>query len=118
MKSVAGSCDGKENSMAFLKVEQEVMISFNAAEDTAELYTADPVMIRKMDKLVEENPEQFSGKVHSTYQGKVYAKKYFFPKRFVSIRTKDIVRNVSEEQREKAREQMKKYHASKRDKET
>ena len=50
--------------MAFLKVEQEVMISFNAAEDTAELYTADPVMIRKMDKLVEENPEQFSGKVH------------------------------------------------------
>lgn len=51
--------------MAFLKVEQEVMISFNAAEDTAELYTADPVMIRKMDKLVEENPEQFSGKVHS-----------------------------------------------------
>lgn len=100
--------------MAFLKVEQEVMISFNAAEDTAEMYTADPVMIRKMDKLVEENPEQFRGEVHSRYQGEVYAMKYFFPKRFVVIRTKDITRNVSEEQREKAREQINKYNESKR----
>lgn len=48
--------------MGFLKIEQETQISFNAAEDTAELYTADPVMIRKMNKLVEENPEQFQGK--------------------------------------------------------
>lgn len=100
--------------MGFLRIEQEVMISFNAAEDTAELYTADPVFIRKMDKLVEENPEQFSSEVHSMYKGEVYAKKYFFPKRFVSIRSKDIIRNVSEEQRERAREQMKRYHASKR----
>ena len=99
--------------MGFLKIEQEVMISFNAAEDTAELYTADPVMIRKMDKLVEDNTEQFSGKVHSMYQGEVYAKKYFFPKRFVTIRTKDIKRNVSEEQREKARERMKHINACK-----
>lgn len=99
--------------MGFLKIEQEVMISFNAAEDTAELYTADPVMIRKMDRLVEENPEQFSGKVHSTYHGEVYAKKYFFPKKFVVIRTKDIKRNVSEEQKEKARERMKRINDSK-----
>lgn len=39
--------------MGFLKIEQETQISFNAAEDTAELYTADSVMIRKMNKLVE-----------------------------------------------------------------
>lgn len=32
------------------KVEMETIISFNAAEDTAELYTADPVWIRKLDK--------------------------------------------------------------------
>ena len=35
------------------------MISFNAAEDSAELYTADPVDIRKLDKLVKSNPERF-----------------------------------------------------------
>ena len=41
------------------RTEQEVIIGFNAAEDTAELYTADPVWMRKLDKLVEQNPEQF-----------------------------------------------------------
>lgn len=42
-----------------IRYEQEVTIGFNAAEDTADLYTADPVWIRKLDKLVEQNPEQF-----------------------------------------------------------
>ena len=32
------------------KYEQEVTIGFNAAEGTAEIYTADPVWIRKMDE--------------------------------------------------------------------
>ena len=100
--------------MAFLKIEQETVINFNAAEDKAMLYTADPVIIRKMDKIVEKNPEQFSSEVHSRYKGKIYAMKYYFPKRFVSIRTKDIVKKVTEEQRQKAREQLIRYHGSKR----
>lgn len=99
--------------MGFLRIEQETQINFNAAEDTAELYTADPVMIRKMDKLVEQNPEQFKGEVHSRYEGKIYGMNYIFPKRFVVIRTKDIVRNMSEEQRQKAREQMQRFHDKK-----
>ncbi|MGN0159332.1 MAG: hypothetical protein ACI39W_09410 [Brotaphodocola sp.] len=41
------------------KVEQEVVITFNAREDTADFYTADPVWIRKLDRLAEQNPEQF-----------------------------------------------------------
>ena len=99
--------------MGFLRIEQETIINFNAAEDTAELYTADPVMIRKMDKLVEQNPEQFKGEVHSRYEGNIYGMNYIFPKRFVVIRTKDIVRNMSEEQRQKAREQMQRIHGNK-----
>jgi len=99
--------------MGFLKIEQETQISFNAAEDKAELYTADPVMIRKMNKLVEENPEQFQGKVHSRYQGKPYAMLYTLPKRFVVIRTKDRRNTITEEQRARARELMKQYHESK-----
>lgn len=42
-----------------IRYEQEVTIGANAAEDTAELYTADPVWIRKLDKLVGQNPEQY-----------------------------------------------------------
>ena len=79
------------------KYEQEVVIGFNAAEDTAEIYTADPVWIRKMDKLVQQNPEQFkSGRVE-TYQGDIVAKRYTFPKRLISIRSKE--RRLTDEQR-------------------
>ena len=41
------------------RYEQEVIINFNAEEDTATLYTANPAWIRKLDRLVEQNPEQF-----------------------------------------------------------
>lgn len=79
------------------KYEQEVTIGFNAAEGTAEIYTTDPVWIRKMDRLVQQNPEQFRpGKVE-TYQGKVVAKRYTFPKRLITIRSK--VRQLTDEQR-------------------
>lgn len=79
------------------KYEQEVTIGFNAAEDTAEIYTADPVWIRKMDKLVQQNPEQFRPGRVETYQGEIVAKRYTFPKRLISIRSKE--RRLTEEQR-------------------
>lgn len=101
--------------MGFSRVEQETIISFNAAEDMAELYTADPAMIRKMNRLVEENPEQFRSKVHSRYQGNVYAMNYYFPKRFVTIRSKNKVSNMTEEQKEQARKRMQNYNTLKRE---
>lgn len=81
------------------RTEQEVIIGFNAAEDTAELYTVDPVWMRKLDKLVEQNPEQFKEGGQKTYQGKVVAKRYMFPKRFITVRSKDKVMNLTEEQK-------------------
>ena len=79
------------------KYEQEVVIGFNAAEDTAEIYTADPVWIRKMDKLVQQNPEQFKPGRVETYQGDIVAKRYTFLKRLISIRSKE--RRLTDEQR-------------------
>lgn len=81
------------------RTEQEVIIGFNAAEDTAELYTADPVWMRKLDKLVEQNPEQFKEGRREIYQDKVVAKRYIFPKRFITVRSKDKVMNLTEEQK-------------------
>lgn len=92
------------------KHEQEVVISFNAAEETAELYTADPAWIRKMDKLVQQNPEQFNPGRVDTCQGEIVAKRYTFPKRFASIRSKDVRPNLTDEQREQRRENMKRIH--------
>lgn len=88
--------------------EQETIISFNAAEDNAELYTADPVYIRKLDKLVKSNPEQFKQGRVETYQGEIVAKRYMFPKRFLSIRSKDIKRKLTEKQRKELAERLRK----------
>lgn len=99
---------GKERySMALSRYEQETVINFNAKEDAAELYTADPVWIRKMDKLIKQNPEQFKPGKSERYEGKVIAKRYIFPKRFVTIRSKDIERKMTEEQKRAAAERMK-----------
>lgn len=92
------------------RTEQEVVIGFNAAEDTAELYTADPVWMRKLDKLVEQNPEQFKEGRQETYQGKVIAKRYTFPKRFITVRSKDVKRELTEEQRMELSNRMKGLH--------
>lgn len=81
------------------KAEQEVIITFNAGEDTADIYTADPVWIRKMDRLAEQNPEQFETGKAEMYNGKVIAKRYTFPKRFISIRSRTVKRELTEEQR-------------------
>ena len=42
------------------RIEQETIINSNNAEKMAEIYTADPVMIRKLDKLVEKYPDAYT----------------------------------------------------------
>lgn len=73
--------------------EREVIINFDDASDMANLYTANKVWIRKMDKLVAEHPESFKFRRQETYKGEVIAKDYTFPKRFVSIRTRMQMRS-------------------------
>lgn len=88
------------------RYEQEVIINFNAEEDTATLYTANPSWIRKLDRLVEQNPEQFEMYRQEKMDGRVISKAYRFPKRFVSIRSKDKTSCMTEEQKQEAAERL------------
>ena len=45
--------------MKLTRYEQETIINFNAGEQTATLYTRDPVIMRKIDALVTEYPNIF-----------------------------------------------------------
>ena len=90
------------------RYEQETIINFNAEEDTAEIYTADSVWIRKLDKLVEQNPEQFGPGRTELLEGEVIAKRYSFPKRFITIRSKDVKRKLTDEQRAELAERLSK----------
>ena len=60
--------------------EQEVVINFNADEDMATLYSANPAWIRKLDALVKEFPNVF----HVKRQTEV-SKTYELPKKYVRI---------------------------------
>lgn len=93
-------------------VERESVITFNSAEENADIYASDPVWIRKFDKLVEQNPEQFKMIEEFKYEGDVIAKRYLFPKRFLTIRTKDIVSTMTDEQRAEQAERMRQIRRS------
>jgi hypothetical protein len=45
--------------MKMTRYEQETIISFNAGERTATIYTRDPAVMRKVDALVIEFPDVF-----------------------------------------------------------
>lgn len=92
--------------MRLSRYEQEVIINFNAEDEETSLYTANPVWIRKMYKILRQNPEQFRlGRVERI-KGEIVSKEYFFPKRFVTIRTKDVKHNLTDEQKKELAERM------------
>lgn len=84
------------------RYEQETIISFNAGEQTATVYTRDKIVMRKLDGLVNAFPAVYK----ITGQTK-HDKTYSMPKSYISYRKP---RNISEVQREQARQQMKKIN--------
>ena len=45
--------------MKLTRYEQETIINFNAGDQTATIYTRDPVVMRQLDALVIEYPDTF-----------------------------------------------------------
>lgn len=91
--------------MTLTRVEQEVTINFNAEEDTAIVDTRNPVWIRKLDKLLETNPDEVQlidenevGKTYKVPKGAIH----------ISIRKKRV---LTEEQRKSLSERMKNIRA-------
>lgn len=87
--------------MKLSRYEQEVVINFNADEDTATLYTSDPVWRRKMDKLVEQNPTHFK-----CIRSDEVSRTYSFHKRLLCVRSKFKTMTFTDEQKAKARERL------------
>lgn len=85
---------------ALSRDEQETAINMIAAEKYADIYSSDPVMIRRMDKLCEARPDAFS-LVRADEIGKYYR----CPKKCVKVSAPRI---MSEEQRAANAEQLRK----------
>ena len=80
------------------KYEMETIVNYNAAEQTAIVYTRDKAVMRKLDRLVEAYPESYR-LVDQTDIDKTYS----MPKSYVNYRKP---RTISTEQREQARLRM------------
>ena len=66
--------------MKLSRYEQKVVINLNAGEDEATVYTANPVWMRKMDKLHKEFPDIIRLKSWTEV-----SKTYVLPKKLVRI---------------------------------
>ena len=85
--------------MTISREEQETIVNYNAAEQTATVYTRDKTVMRRLDALVIDFPDYYR-LIGETDIDKTYE----MPKSFVSYRKP---RRLSEEQREAARERVK-----------
>ena len=74
--------------------EQEIVIQSCRDEKHVTMYCSDATWITKMDKLVAKSPSLFTVTAETEY-----GKTHKFPKRLLSIRSKIIKRELSEEMR-------------------
>ena len=84
--------------MNICRYEQETIINYNAAEQTATVYTSDKTVMRRLDALVKGFPDHYR-LIGETDIDKTYE----MPKSFVSYRKP---RRLSDEQREAARKRI------------
>ena len=84
--------------MKLTRYEQETIINFNAGDQTATIYTRDPVVMRQLDALVTEYPD-----IYKCIGETDIDKTYEMPKSHVKYRKP---RHISEAKRKQAREAM------------
>ncbi len=80
---------------ALTRWEQETVVNYNNEERTCSVYTADPVVMRKLDALCEKYPEQYK-----CIKVTDISKTYEFDKKLISFRAPKI---LTEEQKAECR---------------
>lgn len=93
----------------FSKLEMETIVNYNNGEKMAEVYSADPVVMRKLDDLCSRFPEDYE-----CVKRDEWSATYRFSKKLVQFRTPV---HLTEEQKELARQNLAKANAKKEAKE-
>ena len=91
--------------MKLSREEQETIITFNAKDKNATIYTRDPTVMREVDSLVIGYPDIFKCVAESDID-----KTYEMPKTAISYRKP---RKLSDERRNQVREAMKMINSKK-----
>ena len=94
--------------MNLSRIEQETIINYNEAETTAGVYTHNRAMLRKLEQLAAERPDECRLERRS-HDGQ--AADYIIPKSWVKIRQTRI---MSEAERERLRERARNMNTERR----
>lgn len=88
--------------------EQETHINWNRGDERVKIYTSDTTMMTKFNKLVETAGADWKreGESKVAKTGEVVGVMYSCPTNFISYRTKEVVRNLTQEQREEIRNRL------------
>lgn len=90
--------------------EQETTVNFYRDSDICTIYTSDTTIMTKLDKLV-ENEKAVCWKlkeIHRLPTGELVGKTYETNKRLISFRTDFVTRELTEEQKKKMAERLRK----------
>lgn len=88
--------------------EQETTIQFDRVGDKANIFTSDSTVMTKLDKLVENSDIwECSGEVKDM-NGDLFGKEYKCPKNMISFRSKKVTHELTEEQKQKKAELLRK----------
>lgn len=68
--------------------EREVVIQFNTDTNVASVYTSDYSYMTKLDRLVKNNPDEWSLVDTAYHDGDIVSKTYKCPKKLISFRGK------------------------------
>lgn len=86
--------------MGLSKYEMETTINYNEAEKTAEVYTHNKALIRKLERLEQERPEEC--RLEKTSRGGA-AVQYIIPKKWVRITPTRVMSEAQRMALDKAR---------------
>lgn len=93
----------KGDRMSLSLCEKETIINFNEEEKTASIYTHNRALIRKLDKLAQDRPEECQRK-ETSREGE--AADYIIPKAWIRIYPPRTAAPLTEEQKQKRREHL------------
>lgn len=97
--------------MALSKLEQETIITYNAEEKEAHIYTADPAMMRKLS-----SNSQYKHIKDYVNGGRVVAKDFTFDKKLITLRSKRVKISMTDEQKAASAERLKAVNEARRQK--
>lgn len=92
---------------SFEKCERETMIRIDDTTDRWEIYTTQPAMMAKLDRLCESNPDEWEcteAREFDSIDHQIISKEYRCPKNLISIRSGSV--KYSDEQKAKMAERL------------